>query len=40
MVTSTVANLLDVQLAWIALFNKRCAGNQNKIPVWAFKPKP
>lgn len=40
LVASTVAMLLDVQLAWIALFNKRCTGRQNKIPVWAFKPKP
>lgn len=39
LVASTIASLLDVQLAWIALFNKRCTGRQNKIPVWAFEPK-
>lgn len=30
---------LDIQLAWIALFNKRCTGRRNHVPVWDVKPK-
>lgn len=35
LVEQALAHLEAVQLAWIVLFNKRCTGRQNRIPIWS-----
>lgn len=35
LVEATVEKLGDVQLGWIAVFNKRCAGLSKRVPIWA-----
>ena len=34
LVTATVDRLREVQLGWVAVFNKRCTGMQRKVPIW------
>ncbi len=34
LVEATMANLLSVQLGWIALFNRRCTGMNKKVKLW------
>jgi len=34
LVEATVARLLDIQLGWVAVFNRRCTGMQRMVPIW------
>lgn len=35
LVDQTLQHLEKVQRGWIRLFNKRCTGRDNKVPIWA-----
>jgi hypothetical protein len=34
LVDLTLQRLESAQRGWIALFNKRCSGRENKVPIW------
>jgi len=34
LVDATMEHLLEVQLGWVAVFNKRCTGIKRKVPIW------
>ncbi|MEQ7874268.1 hypothetical protein ABDK56_09735 [Sphingomonas sp. ASV193] len=35
LVDQTLQHLEEVQRGWIRIFNKRCTGRSNKVPIWA-----